>query len=49
MSAMLAAALVSSFGWAPAIAAVVAALVVKLFFRSGYEIACQMWKEKLPK
>jgi hypothetical protein len=48
-AAMLAAALVSSFGWAPAIAAVVAALVVKLFFRSGYEIACQMWKEKLPK
>jgi hypothetical protein len=48
-AAMLVAALVSSFGWAPAIAAVVAALVVKLFFRPGYEVACQLWKDKLPK
>jgi hypothetical protein len=48
-AAVLGGVLVSSFGWAPAIAAVVAALVVKIFFRPGYELACQMWREKLPK
>lgn len=48
-AAMLAGVLVSSLGWAPAIAAVVAALVVKLFFRPGYDLACQMWKENLSK
>lgn len=47
--AVLAGMLVSSFGWAPAIAAVVAALAVKLFFQPSHEVACQMWKEKLAK
>jgi hypothetical protein len=47
-AAVLAGALVSWFGWAPAIAAVIAVLIVKLFFKSGYDVACQLWKEKLP-
>jgi uncharacterized membrane protein YdfJ with MMPL/SSD domain len=40
--------LVSSFGWAPAIATVVAALVVKLFFRNAVTAMCTVWKKHLP-
>ena len=47
-AAALAALLVSSFGWAPAIAAVVAALVAKLFLRNAYGAMCDVWKTKLP-
>lgn len=39
----------SWFGWAPAIAAVVAALVVRLFFQNAYGAMCECWKERLPK
>ena len=47
-AAALAAVLVSWFGWAPAIAAVVAALVVKLFFKNAHEAMCEVWKKSLP-
>jgi hypothetical protein len=39
--------LVSSFGLAPAIATVLAALVVKRFFRPAYDEFCEVWKESL--
>jgi hypothetical protein len=39
--------LVSSFGWAPAIATVVAALVVKLFFKNAHAAMCEVWKKRL--
>ena len=47
-AAALSAAFVSWFGWAPAIAAVVAALVIRLFFKTGYGAMCDVWKEHLP-
>lgn len=48
-AAALTAALMSWFGWAPAIAAVVAALIVKLFFKNAYGAMCDVWKQRLPK
>ena len=47
-AAALAAIGVSWFGWAPAISAVVAALVVKLFFKNAIDATCQVWKQHLP-
>lgn len=46
-AAALAAIGVSWFGWAPAIAAVIAALVVKLFFKNALDATCQVWKQHL--
>jgi hypothetical protein len=46
-AAVLASLLVSYFAWAPAIAAVLAALVVKLFFNNAYTVACELWSQKL--
>jgi uncharacterized membrane protein YdfJ with MMPL/SSD domain len=47
-AAALTAALMSWFGWAPAIAAVMAALIVKLFFKNAYIAMCAVWKQRLP-
>jgi hypothetical protein len=47
-AAALTAVLMSWFGWAPAIAAVMAALVVRLFFKNAYASMCDVWKKRLP-
>jgi hypothetical protein len=47
LGATIAGALVSSFGLAPAIAAVVGALVVKRFLQPTQEELCAIWKENL--
>lgn len=47
-AAALAALLVGQLGMAPALAAVVAALVVKRFFRPVYDEFCSTWKGSLP-
>jgi hypothetical protein len=46
-AAVLAALLVSNFGWAPALAAVLSALTVKLFFNNAYAVACDLWKQSI--
>lgn len=47
VAAALSGLLVSSFGLAPAIAAVVAALVIKRFGRPVYEELCKVWKRSI--
>ena len=47
VAAVMAALLVSNFGLAAPIAAIVATLVIKHFFRPAYEEFCKGWKEKL--
>ena len=47
VAAALAPILVSHLAIAPAIAAVVAALTMKLFFRPGYDTMCEVWKGKV--
>lgn len=48
VAATLAGALVSAFSITPAIAAVVGALAVKIFFKPAYESMCEVWKGNLP-
>jgi len=47
VAATLTGMLVSSFGLAPAIAAVIAALFIKRFFQGAYEETCAFWKAQL--
>jgi hypothetical protein len=46
--AVLAALLVSQLGLAPLIAAAVAALTIRLFFKPAHQEMCVYWKSKLP-
>lgn len=48
VGAAIAGVVVAQFGLAPAAAAVVAALIMRLFFRNAYDAMCELWKEKLP-
>lgn len=47
VAAFMAAMLVSQFGLAPAIAAVVAAIIVRRFFRPAYQEFCAAWGERI--
>jgi len=49
VAAYLAVLLVGHFGLAAGAAAVVAALIIKLFFKPGHEAMCALWVTKLPK
>jgi Flp pilus assembly protein TadB len=40
--------LVGSLGLAPAVAAVLAALIMRLFFENAYQAMCDVWKQRLP-
>jgi hypothetical protein len=48
VGAVIAGLLVAHLAMAPAAAAVVGALVLRLFFRPAYGAMCEVWKEKLP-
>jgi hypothetical protein len=47
LASVFAATLVSYLGMAPAVAAIAAALVVKIFFKPGQEAMCTYWAGKL--
>jgi hypothetical protein len=47
-AATLVSALIGTFGIAPALASVVAALIVRLFFRNAVGAMCDVWKKHLP-
>lgn len=47
LAAFVAALLVSHFGMAPAIAAVVGALVLRLFCRPAHEAMCEVWSQHI--
>jgi hypothetical protein len=39
--------LVTSFGWLPGIATVIAAIILKRIVKAGYSTVCEVWKEQL--
>lgn len=45
---MIAGLLVANLAMAPAAATVVAALVLRLFFKPAYGAMCEVWRTKLP-
>lgn len=47
IAAALSALLVTHLGLVPALAAVVASLAIKRFFRPTHDVFCQVWKESL--
>lgn len=47
VAALMATLLVSHFGVAPAIAAVIGAIIVKRFFRPAYQEFCAFWGERI--
>ena len=47
-AATLVGALIGTFGMAPVLASVVAALIVRLFFRNAQGAMCAVWKKSLP-
>jgi hypothetical protein len=49
VAATLSGILVAHLGLAPALAAIIAALALKYFFRPAYEEFCALWLKKLPK
>jgi biopolymer transport protein ExbB/TolQ len=49
VAAYLATALVATFGLAPAIAAAIAAIVVRRFFKPAYQEFCKAWSERIAK
>jgi len=44
----LAAILVAQLLWIPAIATIIAAIIVKLFFDTAFQVVCNAWKGALP-
>lgn len=49
VGAAIASLLIVQLGLAPAIATVVAALILRTVFQPAYEAMCEVWSEKLPK
>lgn len=49
LASLIAAMLVAQLGLAPAVAAVIAVIVLKRFlFNPGYQVSCEYWKNHLP-
>jgi hypothetical protein len=48
LALVLSGALVSTFGWLPAIATAVAVIIAKRAFKAGHAALCELWKSSLP-
>jgi hypothetical protein len=49
VAATIAAMLVSQIGFAPAVAAVLATLTIRIFFEPAHKVMCERWGERLQK